>query len=1102
MARTPDAAPPAAPPTDQWVGLEELTDTPAFREMLHREFPEDATAWADPVSRRTFLTLAGASVALAGVGCSPRPASREKIYPYVRQPEQLTLGLPLFFATGYTISGVTVGVLAKSREGRPVKLEGNPTHPTSLGALDPIGQATLLDLYDPDRSRQVMRVTDGRAEPSGWESAVAHIKAEIDKLRTTPNKGVRLLTDTVGSPTLRALIQTFLDATPNARWVQYEPANRDNAREGARLVFGDAPVNTVYDFTKALRVLSLDADFLTCGPGSTRYSRDFSSLRKAHLRDGRVPSEEEMNRLYVVESMLTATGSVADHRLPLRSADVEAFARAVAAGLGVAGVADVQLPPEARAWVAPLVADLKAHGGRSVVVAGDHQPPAVHALAHLMNTALGNVGTTVLHTAAPDAPQPGTQTAALADLVKEMNAGTVGALIIIGTNPVYAAPVDLEFGKAMLAVDANNRPKVGLRVHMGTHLDETGLVCDWHLNQAHYLETWGDGRGHDGTASIHQPLIAPLFNGRSPLELIAALLPLVREQQPAELNPRELVRAYWSANWPGGKGAFSHTAWQKALQDGVVPSPAAAAKAVEPKKDAALPAYQPPAAGLELTFRPDPTVYDGRFANNGWLQELPKPVTKLTWDNALIMSPKTAKEKGINVNIESTGGGEHGRVVADIAEVTVGGRKLEAAVWVQPGHADNAITLHLGYGRERPGKVGHGTGFNALVVRTTAAPWIATGVSLNKTTGTFVLASTQAHFRMEGRRPVRTATLEEYRQNLKEHRDSKGKTALFAKVPKVAAPEWQSIDENVPGSKDEWKGEGAREHKEKHGHTHDHGKEGEKKEEGTDHAHGDPRLIPLTIVPPTNKEGRRWAMAIDLTSCHGCSACLTACMAENNVPVVGKKEVTRGREMHWIRVDRYYEGDPHSGPENIVTHFQPVPCQQCEKAPCEVVCPVAATMHSFDGLNDMVYNRCVGTRYCSNNCPYKVRRFNFLTYSDWKTDTYKLMRNPEVTVRERGVMEKCTYCVQRIRAAEIEAERHPNGPRPIKDGEILTACQQACPAGAIVFGDLNDPAAEVNKWKAQPTNYGLLAELNTMPRTTYLAAVRNPNPAMPQPKGV
>jgi MoCo/4Fe-4S cofactor protein with predicted Tat translocation signal len=1106
MSRSTDVPQPVpAGETELWQGLEEWAQTPEFRDMLHREFPEDATAWADPVSRRAFLTIAGATAALAGVGCSPRMASREKIYPYVRQPDEITPGIPLFFATGFTLNGVTTGVLAKSREGRPIKLEGNPTHPGSNGGIDSITQASLLNLYDPDRSRQITR----RNSPSGWESLVLEVRTALNKIRDQ-GKAIRILCETVNSPTLGAVLAEFERMFPTAKVVQWEPASRDNVREGARLAFGE-PVNVIYDFAKALRVVALDSDFLVSDRTSTRYARDFSQNRRTQLKEGdRVPGENELNRLYVVESMLTATGVVADHRLPMRSADVEGFARALAAAVGVSlpGPA-ATVSPETQKWVAAIAKDLGAFRGRSAVIVGDHQSPAVHAIAHAINGALGNVGETVLVTApieirSANTPADQTQAAAFKALVNEMNAGSVEALFILGGNPAYTAPADLKFADAL--------GRVGLKVHLGSHLDETGVLCDWQVNEAHFLETWGDGKAYDGTVSICQPLIAPLFNGRSAIELLSAFL-----SEQAETSPREIVKFHWRRNWPangGSTGGFD-SGWQAALRDGVVPNTAAARMDKQPAP-AGIPPYAAPAGGTEVNFRPDPLVHDGRFANNAWLQEVPKPVTKLTWDNAIIISPKMAATLGFGEErtvrsedgkttvktrgpkIESTGGGEHGRTLADIGELTVGGRTVKGPVWIQVGHAEDSITVHLGYGRDRGGRVAEqARGFNVYPLRGSEAPWVATGAQLKKTSDeAYILASTQAHWNMEGRRPVRRANRAEFEKNYEAHKANPDTVAPFAKVPPAAAPEWKSIDENVPGSRNEWRGESAEEQlRGRHrGHDHDHDKSGEgNAEEKHAHAGEDLRMIPLTMVPATNKDGRRWAMSIDLTTCVGCTACVTACIAENNIPMVGKKEVTRGRAMHWIRVDRYYEGPDPNDAANLTTHFQPVPCQQCEKAPCEIVCPVAATMHSAEGLNDMVYNRCVGTRYCSNNCPYKVRRFNFLTFNDWKTDTYKLMRNPEVTVRERGVMEKCTYCVQRIRAAVIEAEKQG---REVRDGEILTACQQACPAEAIVFGNLSDPKAKVVTHKLQPHTYGLLAELNTMPRTTYVATIRNPNPEL------
>lgn len=1058
---------------DQWSGLDALAQTPEFVEMLHREFPDDATSWTDPVSRRQFLTLAGASVALAGIGCSPRPVAPDKIYPYARsQPEQMTMGLPLFFATGYTLSGVTTGVLVKSREGRPIKIEGNPSHPGSLGATDVFTQASILNMFDPERSHGSLR----KGIETTFATAIAELKILCEQLKAD-GKTVRVLTETIGSPVLGDVLTKFITQFPKGEWIQYEPINRDNVREGAKLAFNEV-VNTVYDLSKALRVVALDSDFLSSGPGSVRYAKDFNKLREVHVEehdegDGHFhyhsPKANEINRLYAFESMLTSTGSVADHHYAVRSSDIESVARALAKAVGV-NVAESKLPEGVTADVIAAIAkDLKAFEGKCLVTAGDHQSPAVHAIVHNINAALKNLGKTVRLTA-PTEVKPSNQTADFAKLVKEMQAGQVDALFIVGVNPAYTSPIDLDFKGAL--------SKVRTKIHLGQRLDETGILCEWHINEAHYLETWGDGRGHDGTVTICQPLMAPLYEGHSALEVFNLLTGSERDAQ----HPREIVKAYWAGvdankkpRWP--QGTFSQAAWEKALQEGVVPGSASPVVAKDPTT-AAIPAPKASNGSVELNFRADPTLYDGSFTNNGWMLELPKPITKLTWDNAIILSPKLAAKYGLKNGIESTGGGEHGRSVCDMAELKIGNRTLKAAVWIQPMHAEDSITIYLGSGRERAGKVGNGTGFNAYKLRTSENPWTVFGAEANRTGETYILACTQSHHQMEGRRPVRYATLAELSANLKEHAKDPH-TALFAKVPKVAAPHWQDIDQTLPGNE------------RREPHTH-HPKEGEK-----EHKH-DHRLTPLTLYPDTNKVGRRWAMAIDLTKCNGCGVCELACQAENNIPVVGKTQVNKGREMHWIRIDRYYEGKDPSDAANLSVHFQPVPCQQCEKAPCEVVCPVAATIHSEDGLNDMVYNRCVGTRYCSNNCPYKVRRFNFLTFADFKTEQFKLRNNPEVTVRERGVMEKCTYCVQRIRAAEIEAERRgvTSGDSQIKDGEIVTACEAACPASAIVFGDLNDPKSKVNLWKQQPTNYGLLAELNTMPRTTYLATIRNPNPEL------
>lgn len=1081
-----------APPTGDgqklWSGLEDYMDSPEFTKALADEFPEDAAEWSDPITRRRFVTLMGASLALAGAaGCSPRPAPMRKIVPYTRQPEQITPGVPLLFASAYTLGGYAQGVVVISREGRPVKVEGNPDHPSSLGGCDVFAQASLLDLYDPDRSKAVTN----KGTDAVYEDAVRAVRKVLEQNRATRGARVRILSETITSPSLGAEITALLNDFPDARWAIHDACGQDNARAGTARAFG-RPLNVSYDFTKADVVVSLDADFLSVGPGHVRYCRDFGTRRKVreHKEDG--GTADQMNRLYALECMPTVTGAKADHRLPVKASDVEVFARVLAAELGVAGVpATGTLPDAARAWVRPLAADLRRTKGRCVVVAGDHQPAAVHTLAHAINSQLGAVGQTVL-LAPPAEVRPEGKVIDLPTLVKEMAGKQVDALLILGGNPAYTAPADIDFAGAV--------KNVGFKLHFGSHQDETAVLCDWHVNEAHYLEAWGDARGHDGTAAIQQPLIAPLNGGHSALEFVNAIRyePL---RNPGNAPPpaagRELVRATWR-KWFGDtkKSGEFETFWQESVRSGVIAgsTPARETTAALAGNWAQQTMYTPPIAGdFEINFRPDPNLFDGRFANNGWLQEVARPLTKLTWDNALFVSPKTAKDLGIDVFFRWTGG-ERGRAEVSVVELDYRGKKMKVPVWVLPGHADGAVTVHLGNGRERAGRVAHTPselnaegkpvrGFNAFALLT-GRTFIDGGLKVSRPVGTYYLACTQGNYKMTehdpltgeelNRKPARRATVDEYKAN-----------PVFAKLSPSAVGESKLIDDNVPGS-------------EPHGHSHNGHSHADDKKDHDDHGGHDKRLHPLTMYNPNDTmypgllkgHERRWGMAIDTGACTGCNACVVACYSENNIPVVGKYEVTRGHVMDWIRVDRYYEGKPEDG-ANLQTHLMPVPCQQCEKAPCEIVCPVGATVHSADGLNDMVYNRCVGTRYCSNNCPYKVRRFNFLTFQDWFTESLKLGRNPDVSVRSRGVMEKCTYCVQRIRYAEIVAEREG---RPIRDGEVVTACAAACPSNAIVFGDLNDAHAAVSRWKSEPLNYGLLAELNTMPRTTYLASVRNPNP--------
>jgi Fe-S-cluster-containing dehydrogenase component len=976
-------------------------------DALVRPDPRDPT---ETIDRRHFLAVTAASAALAAAaGCSPRTAPRGELVPYVRPPEQATPGIAQEYATAFSLGGAAVGLLVTARAGRPVKVEGNPDHPGSLGATDPFSQAALLGLYDPERSQ----ATTHRGHPRPWESAFAALRGELVKGQANGGAGLRVLSGAVTSPTLAGLMGELLKKFPAAKWVQHEPAGRDSTYEGTRRAFGE-PLEPVHDFARADIVVSLDADFLTCTPGTVRYQRDFADRRRA--RAGGNPT----NRLYAVETDLTMTGANAEHRLAVKPSEVEAFARALAAELKVPGVPPAgPLSDAARAWLAPLAADLRAHWGRSLVAVGDTQPASLHALGHAINVTLGNVGHAVRFTG-PVQHKPLGDT--ITQLAADMAAGAVETLVVLEANPVYDAPADLNFAAAL--------KKVPFRLHLGLYADETAAACDWHLPAAHPLEAWGDGRGFDGTATLRQPLIVPLNAGRSAVELVAAML------TGSDRRGLELVRDHWRGE--RGNPANFDAYWQRAVQVGTIPDSAAKPKAVTLKPDWAAGDAAPAGGGIELHVRPDPTLWDGRFANNGWLQELPKPVTKITWGNAVFLSPATAKRLGVSQE-PYPGGGGHGGANTDVVELTYRGRTIRGAAWVTPGHADDAVTVHLGHGRWHAGSVGNGVGFSAYLLRTADAPHGGGGVDIKKTGDRDAVACTQLHHALSDRDAVRHAT-----------------AAELAATPKFFA---DPLD--VAARKASVTGPDA----------------------GTE---PDRRLVPLTLYPAWPYEGRKWGMSIDLSTCTGCSACVVACQAENNIPVVGKDQVLRGREMHWIRVDRYTNGTDE--------YMQPVPCQQCENAPCEVVCPVGATQHSAEGLNDMVYNRCVGTRYCSNNCPYKVRRFNFLTYADYSTESLRLLHNPEVTVRSRGVMEKCTYCVQRLRTGEIASER---AAVPIPDGSVQTACQQACPSDAIRFGDLNDPAAEVNRWKAQPHDYSLLGDLNTRPRTTYLAAIRNPNPAMP-----
>ncbi|MGA8492488.1 MAG: TAT-variant-translocated molybdopterin oxidoreductase [Terriglobales bacterium] len=969
---------------EYWRSLEELAGSSEFQEMMHREFPKGASEWLDAVSRRGFLKLMGASLAMAGMtACTKQPL--EPIVPYVRQPEEVIPGRPLFFATAFTLGGYASPILVESHLYRPTKIEGNDQHPASLGGTDVFAQASILGMYDPDRSQTIAYLGDVRT----WGNFLEAIRGPLNAQKAVQGAGIRILTRTVSSPALADQLRSVLKLYPQAKWHVYEPVNRDNVLEGAKMAFGQ-PVETQYKLENADVIVSLDADFLYAGfPGSTRYIRDFAKRRN--------PDAGNMSRLYVVESTMSSTGAKADHRLPLQASEVESFAASLL-NIFTNNGGFSSGPTGPPGFFPAILRDLATHRGSSVVIVGDQQPPVVHALAHAINQALGNVGKTVFYTDPVDA-NPVNQNDSIKDLVADMRAGKVDMLFILGGNPAYDAPADLGFA------DALKNTNIPMRVHLGLYQDETAELCQWHVNEAHYLESWGDARAYDGTVSIVQPLIAPLYGGKSAYELTALLA------GQAEATGHEIVQGYWKKQHPG---ADFEAFWRKSLNDGWIAGTTFAPKVVALKSESFPVSPISAAKSIEINFRRDPCVYDGCFSNNGWLQELPKPMSKMTWDNPVLIGPAMAERMGLKTE--------------DLVTLELNGKKVTAPIWIQAGHPDNSIAVFLGYGRKRAGRAGTGAGFDMYPLRSSATPWFTTGVNISKAGGTYKLATTQGYQTMDtavGARPqVRTATAEEYR-----------------KEPKFAK------DEQPPAE------------------------------------------LTLYKPYPYEKEPYAWGMAIDLNACVGCNNCMVACQSENNIAVVGKEQVVIGRHMHWLRIDAYYQGDR----DNPKAYFQPVPCQQCENAPCEIVCPVGATVHSTEGLNDMVYNRCVGTRYCSNNCPYKVRRFNFLLFQDWETPQYKMMRNPDVTVRSRGVMEKCTYCIQRIAQHRIDSERED---RKIQDGELQTACQQSCPANAIIFGNINDPSSRVAKLKSGDRNYGLLAELNTRPRTTYLAEIRNPNPEL------
>ena len=1024
-----------------WKNLDELAATPEFEELMAQEFPRQAGSvtgpvsgigeWVDGVSRRGFLKVMGASMALAGMaGCTKQPD--EPIYPYIKQPEDLVIGRPMFFATAHPFPTGAIPVLVKSTEFRPIKLEGNPDHVVSQGKLDAITQGTLLGLYDPDRSHDVRF--------RGHEGDFGQFQQSLLKFAKGSNggQGLYFLSETVTSPTLAAQWKQVQTAFPQAKFVQWDPINQDSSRAASKAYFGSY-ADAQYKLEDADVILSLDADFLggIAHPGFLPLARAYSERHRYETGSDAKP----MNRLYVVESMPTVTGYKAEHRLALKPSEIAVFAEALANG--AAGSATFSNPDTAR-FLQALLADLKASGGRCVVIPGEQASPNTHLAAYKLNASLGAAGKTVVYTE-PVNPMPSEQLADLKALVSDMNSGKVQYLVVLGANPIYAAPADLEFA------DAYNR--IPTTAQLAMYVDETAQASTWHINQSHFLESWSDARSYDGSITIVQPMIAPLYNGRSAHDVLQGLL------ADSDNSAYDAVLANFKTYAKGDTEA----AWRKALHDGWVEGTAFTGGSKSGGGSASMPAAQATAPGtMEIAYKADSSLYDGRYANVGWLQELPKQVTSMSWDNAALVSLNTQMKLKVDEN--------------EAVELELNGRKVIAPVLMVPGHPDDVITVHLGFGRSDAGRVGSGVGFNAYTLRTSDAPLVAPGVKLTRGKGTYDLCVTKVHS-IEHRGSYAQHDLE-HPENDKQgtyslpgHEAEERGIIRYATVSEAKAkPDF--AHEGASGTMVNKVG---------------YGPEGESPEHGLSFFPDDWRYDhkdQSTLV-----EQYKWGMSVDLNSCIGCNACIVACYAENNIAVVGREQVKIGRNMQWLRIDTYFEGDLHA-PK---AHFQPMMCQHCENAGCEQVCPVGATVHTPEGINTMVYNRCVGTRYCSNNCPYKVRRFNFLLYSDYDTESLKFMRNPDVTVRSRGVMEKCSYCIQRIEYAKIDADKEN---RPVRDGEIVTACQQSCPTEAIIFGNLNDKGSKVAKRKQEERDYQVLADLNFRPRTTYTAGVINPNPQL------
>jgi MoCo/4Fe-4S cofactor protein with predicted Tat translocation signal len=969
---------------DYWRSLEELAETPGFEAIVEREVPRFRTVF-DALERRRFLQLMAASMALGGLSACGPEANPRQLLPYVEQPPGLVPGRSRDYATATVCEGYATGVLITHQMARPVKVEGNPDHPASLGAASATMQATILGLYDPRRAQSVL----GRGQIDTWQSFVTAMIERRERLLRRGGEGLRLLTGNVTSPSLAAQIGALQQQFPAMRWHQWEPLHRDNQLAACERAFG-RPFDSVFDLGSADVIFAVEGDLISAVPGHLAYARQFAARRRPDETGGR------MSRLYAIESTPTLIGAKADHRLPMEPVEIAEAMRYLAGAVGAGPQEWTEaFIPEA-AWLAAAAQDLLRDRGRSLVQAGREQPVEIHLLAAAINHALGAFGTT-LHLIEPVGVSPTLQLQSLRELVADMAAGRVDTLVMLETNPLYTAPADLDFAAALKRVPQS--------VSLALYPDETALASIWLIPAAHEYEAWSDARAFDGTITIQQPQVRRFYGGHSAQELLAVLQGATRPEDYA------LLRAYWQREaQEQGRGDFEDF-WHESLRLGVVENSAAPTVAATPHFDfgaVPLAAKAEEGSGIALLFRSDEGVWDGRFADNAWLLEMPRPFTRLTWDNAALIAPATAQRLGIESE--------------DVLTISANGHSARAPFFVLPGQAPDCITLPLGFGR-RAGGLGVDVGFDAYPLRSAASPWLVEAASLSKTGDRLRLATVQGHDRIAGRDLVREGTLADFQKDPHFLRQEKNEASLY---------------------------------------------------------------------PAFDYEGDAWGMAIDLNSCIGCQACVVACQAENNVPVVGKDQVLAGREMHWLRIDRYYSGSPDA-PQ---TAFEPMPCMHCENAPCEVVCPVHATVHDHQGLNVMVYNRCIGTRFCSNNCPYKVRRFNFFAYA-MQEDRRAESWNPEVTVRDRGVMEKCTYCIQRIRKAQIDADGED---RRVRDGEIVTACQQSCPTQAIIFGNRNDANSAVARRKASPLDYVLLEELNTRPRTSYTALIRNPNPSVESEK--